>query len=75
MLPFIAGALVGAIAVVAVNNRKKIIETVSDTVSNAKDNIVDAGNVVKEKLHDMTSESVDKVEKAVKEEKITKAKI
>jgi len=66
MLPFIVGALVGATAVVAVNNNKKIKEkvikcasTVKDEVqksaSNVKQSAKNAKDSVKAKVHDMTA--------------------
>jgi hypoxanthine-guanine phosphoribosyltransferase len=66
MLPFIAGAIVGAMAVIVVKNRKTIVEKISDTAVTAKDNIVDAGSTVKEKIHEFTSEE-KQVTKVVKE--------
>ena len=68
MLPFIAGAIVGAIAVIAVKNRKTITEKISDTVSNVKENLMGAGSSVKEKIHDLTAEAeIVKKETAKKE--------
>jgi hypothetical protein len=66
MLPFLAGAIVGATAVVAVNNNKKIKEkviecasTVKDEVqkgaSNVKQSAINVKDSVKAKVHDMTS--------------------
>ncbi len=66
MLPFIIGALVGATAVVAVNNNKKIKEkviqcasTVKDEVqkgaSNVKQSAINAKDKVKAKVHTITA--------------------
>lgn len=66
MLPFIIGALVGATAVVAVNNNKKIkakvvkcASTVKNEVqkgaSNVKQSAINAKDSVKAKVHNMTS--------------------
>jgi len=68
MLPFIAGAVIGAGTVVAVQNRKslrerfskgisQVKETLSNSASKVKDTVEDASSDMKKKVHDMTAEA------------------
>ena len=50
MLPFIAGLAAGAIAVVAINNRKEIKEKVIEGANKAKETACDVKNTVVNKV-------------------------
>ena len=65
MLPFIAGIAAGAVAVVAINNRKEI-----------KEKVIEGATKVKEKASDVKNTVVTKVEKLkTKEDKTVEAEI
>lgn len=55
MLPFIAGAIVGIGAVVAVNNKKKIQEKIVKGVEKVKTTATSTKDTLKEKIHVATS--------------------
>ena len=65
MLPFIAGLAAGAIAVVAINNRKEI-----------KEKVIEGASIVKDKASDVKNTVVTKVEKLkTKEDKFKEEEI
>jgi hypothetical protein len=59
MIPFVIGALVGATAVVALNNNEKVKKQVSDSAKKLKDAAVDGASKLKEKYPDV-KKSVEK---------------
>ena len=67
MLPFLVGVAAGATAVVAVNNSKKIKQTVIDGASKAKDTAIKVKDSVKEKVNCIKSKSEDTKEPDSKE--------
>ena len=71
MLPFIAGAVVGAITVVAVQKRKTIVEKITGATNDAKESIVETSKEVKSKIHEMTAEDESQKDE-IKKENITK---
>ncbi|MFA5704176.1 MAG: hypothetical protein WC982_11750 [Advenella sp.] len=50
MIPFVIGAIVGAAAVVAVNNNEKIKKQVTDGAKKIKDAALDGASKIKEKI-------------------------
>jgi len=64
MLPFIAGIAAGAVAVVAVNNKKEIKEKVITSAKKVKEKACEAKDTIKEKVKNLKNkkEEVQKVE-------------
>lgn len=58
MLPLIAGIVVGAVAVVAVNNRKEIKEKVIEGASIVKDKAIDVQKTVTTKVENLKTKKV-----------------
>jgi len=71
MLPFIAGIAAGAVAVVAINNRKEIKEKAIVGASKVKEQAIVGATKVQEKATDVKNCVVSKVEKLkTKDEKV-----
>lgn len=76
MLPFIAGIAAGAIAVVAINNRKEIKEKAIIGAGKVKETALVGASKVQEKASDVKNCVVNKVERLKsKEEKIVSEEI
>jgi len=71
MLPFIAGIAAGAVAVVAINNRKEIKEKAIIGASKVKEQAIVGATKVQEKASNVKDCVVSKVEKlTTKEDKV-----
>ena len=64
MLPFIAGIAAGAVAVVAVNNKKEIKEKVITSAKKVKEKACEAKDTIKVKVKNLKNkkEEVQKIE-------------
>jgi len=69
MLPLIAGIVVGAVAVVAVNNRKEIKEKVIEGASLAKEKALDVQKTVTTKVESLKKKKDIPVEKEITNDK------
>ena len=66
MLPFIAGLAAGAVAVVAINNRKEIKEKVIEGATKVKDKASDVKNTVVTKVEKLkTKEEKEVIEEVI----------
>jgi len=57
MIPFVIGALVGATAVVALNNNEKVKKQVSDSAKKLKEKYPDVKKSVEKKLDCLSSDT------------------
>jgi len=69
MLPFIAGIALGAVAVVAVNNRKEIKEKVIVGATKVKETAIDVKQNVATKVETLKSKKAKVVEAEVSSDK------
>jgi hypothetical protein len=74
MLPFIAGAVVGIVGVVAVQKRKTIVEKITSATKDAKESIVETSKEVKSKIHEMTAKDEASSNTVEKENSIKESK-
>jgi len=63
MLPFIAGIAAGAVAVVAINNRKEIKEKVVEGATKVKEKASDVKNSVTTKVEKLKTKELKLVDK------------
>jgi len=63
MLPFIAGIAAGAVAVVAINNRKEIKEKVIEGATKVKEKASDVKNSVTTKVENLKTKELKFVDK------------
>ena len=63
MLPFIAGIAAGAVAVVAINNRKEIKEKVIEGATKVKEKASDVKNSVTTKVENLKTKELKLVDK------------
>lgn len=63
MLPFIAGLAAGAVAVVAINNRKQIKEKVIQGATKVQEKAGDVKNCVVEKVENLKTKELKLVDK------------
>ena len=66
MLPFIAGIAAGAVAVVAINNRKEIKEKVIEGATKVKEKASDVKNSVTTKVENLKTKELKFVDKEPK---------
>ncbi len=69
MLPFIAGLAAGAVAVVAINNRKEIKEKVIEGASRVQEKAGDVKNCVVEKVEKLKTKELKFVDKEIEDVK------
>lgn len=68
MIPFVVGALVGAVAVLAVNNNDKIKKEVFNSAKKLKDVALDGVSKIKEKSQDLKKSTTTEIDTSIKED-------